>query len=532
VNSPAAWALLLAGSLVAAGLAAIRWLRVAQREHYLPGSVGRFARRWWSIGPNRLLGGAALVGLVGAAAKVAPAGLIAAAAVAVGPFGLSLRGRTSTLAWTRRLKVLAAVSAALVAAVMGIAEVAAPGWAVVAAAATLAAVAMPLVVDLALVVTAPVERRLGAKFVRRATAKLQSVHPTVVAITGSYGKTGTKGYVAHLLRGSLTVVPTPKSYNNQSGLSRAVNEQLLPGTDVFVAEMGTYGPGEIAAMCSWVPPDVAVITAIGPVHLERMKSEERIVEAKAEILEQARVAVLNIDHPLLAALADRVAAEGQKKLWRCSAVDRRAEVCVVHDDGSLRVFLAPGGHDSRQIAVVPGGDAPATNVACAVAVALELGVAADVIATRLPTLAPAPHRRQVSDARSGARVIDDTYNSNPAGAAAALLLLARLSHSEAAPPGEGSKRVVVTPGMVELGDRQDEENTRFAAAAAAVATHLLVVGQSNAPALRAGHRQVPEAVRAQLIRCATREEAVRWVAEHLGPGDVVLYENDLPDHHP
>lgn len=198
--------------------------------------------------------------------------------------------------------------------------------------------------------------------------------------------------------------------------------------------------------------------------------------------------------------------------------------------GSSRRREGPDGAASgrRQIAVVSGIDAPATNVVCAVAVALELGVAPEVIAARLPTLASAPHRREVSEAQSGARVIDDTYNSNPAGAAGALLLLERLSGTL----GGGGKRVVVTPGMVELGERQFEENRRFGASAAAVATHLLMVGHTNAVALRAGWTSVAEADRAQLLRCATRDHAVRWVAQNLGPGDVVLYENDLPDHHP
>jgi UDP-N-acetylmuramoyl-tripeptide--D-alanyl-D-alanine ligase len=371
------------------------------------------------------------------------------------------------------------------------------------------------------VITEPLERRLGARFIRRARAKLASVHPTVVAITGSYGKTSTKGYVAQLLTGSVTVVPTPKSYNNQSGLSRAVNENLLPGTDVFVAEMGTYGPGEIADMCAWVPPDIAVITAIGPVHLERMGSEERIAAAKAEILQPAPVVVLNVDNPWLARLAERAQADG-KKVWRCSAVDRTANVCVAHDDGALRVYLNPPG---RQIAHLKGLDAAPTNIACAVAVALELGVAPGTIATRLPTLAPAPHRREVTTGANGAIVIDDTYNANPAGAAAALQLLGRLG-------APGHERVVVTPGMVELGPRQYEENTRFAEHAAGLATHLLVVGETNAAALTAGWRAAPEDRPGPLIRCATRERAVEWVSGHLGPGDAVLYENDLPDHFP
>ncbi len=102
---------------------------------------------------------------------------------------------------------------------------------------------MPLLVDAACVVTAPFERRLSNHFVDEATARLARVAPTVVAVTGSYGKTSTKGHIAHLVRPSLTVVATPASFNNRVGLARAVNEHLAEGTEVFVAEMGTYGPG-------------------------------------------------------------------------------------------------------------------------------------------------------------------------------------------------------------------------------------------------------------------------------------------------
>ena len=523
MNGTLVQALLLAAGSGAAGLAGVRWLRVAQREHYLAGSVIRFARRWWSIGHNRLLGSAALVGVVGAAIGVTSAGLIAAGAVAAGPFGLTLRGRTSKLRWTRRLRLLALVAGLIGAVVIGLAAAGA-GLAAAAAAATLTAIAAPVVVDAALLLTAPIERRLGRRFVDQAGAKLKAVHPTVVAITGSYGKTSTKGYVAHLLAGSVTVVPTPKSYNNQAGLARAINEQLTPGTDVFVAEMGTYGPGEIAEMCAWVTPDVAAITAIGPVHLERMGSEEQVLEAKSEILARAKVAVLNIDNPWLAPVAARLEAAGTR-LWQCSALDRRADVCVVADGDALRVFYrSPGEPGAREIARASGLDAAATNVAVAVAIALELGVAPEQIMTRLPDLPTAANRRQVTTGRSGATIIDDTYNANPAGATAALRQLARL----AGPDGDGRRRVVVTPGMVEMGTRQADENTRFARAASEIATDIVVVGLTNAAALTAGARAGTAAV----VRVPTREHAVAWVSARVGPGDVVLYENDLPDHFP
>jgi UDP-N-acetylmuramoyl-tripeptide--D-alanyl-D-alanine ligase len=530
MNGTVAQLVLLSASLVAACLAGIRWLRVAQREHYLPGSVVRFAGRWWSLGPNRLLGAAAVVGLAAAALRVTPAGLVAAAAVACGPFGLRLRGRSAKLVWTRRLKLLAAVAGSITALLVGLAALG--GIAVAAAVATLLAIAVPVVVDAALALTAPLERRLGSRFVRQASAKLEAVHPTVVGITGSYGKTSTKGYVAHLLTGSLVVVPTPASFNNRAGLARAVNENLVPGTEVFIAEMGTYGRGEIAEMCEWVRPDIAVITAIGPVHLERMGDEEHIAQAKAEILVPARVGVFNVDNPWLARLADRAEADG-KRVYRCSASDTQADVCVVDDDEAVRVVIADTRRrgeagraceaSSAELAKLAAGDAPATNVACAVAVALELGVRPDLIAKRLVDLPTAAHRRQITTGRTGATIIDDTYNANPAGAAAALGLLARLAT-------DAHRSVVVTPGMVELGDRQEMENARFAEAAAQTATDIVIVGQTNAAWLAAGATRAASQTR--VVRMATREQAVEWVTQQVGPGDVVLYENDLPDHFP
>lgn len=493
--------------LVAAALAGVRWLRVAQREHYAPGSVTRFAGRWWGRDPNWILA-AQIILCVLFSPVILPLGVSAALGVAVGPLGLGLRGRTSKLAWTRRMRTLAGAWALLHVLLVGLALVIglAPFISVLAAALT------PVLVDWALFLTAPLERRMVQPFVKRAAARLKQVHPTVVAITGSYGKTSTKGYVAHLVEATLSVVATPASFNNRAGLARAVNEQLLPGTEVFVAEMGTYGKGEIAELCAWCRPEIAVITAIGPVHLERMGSEEAIVEAKAEILEGARVAVLNVDHPLLASLAVRRAEAGQKVV-RCSATTTDSEgVSVVGDE--VRV-------SGRLVARLADTDAPPTNVACAVAVALELGVAEDVIAARLASLPTARHRLSVTTGSSGAVVVDDTYNANPAGAARALTVLAAHSSSE-------GKRVVVTPGMVELGRRQYGENASFAAAAAATASHVVVVGATNRRALLAGAARGP----AQVVVMAKRDQAVAWVREHVGDGDAVLYENDLPDHFP
>ncbi|MGH9073801.1 MAG: Mur ligase family protein, partial [Acidimicrobiales bacterium] len=419
---------------------------------------------------------------------------------------------------------------------------------------------VPLTVGLACWATAPLERRLADPFVRSAAERLARVGPTVVAITGSYGKTTTKGYVAHLLGTSRSVVASPASFNNRAGLARAVNEHLAVGTEVFVAEMGTYGPGEIAELCSWTRPAVAVITAIGPVHLERFGSEERIVEAKSEILAGARAIVLNVDDARLAAVAARAAGEG-RRVWRCSGLDPSADVHVGVGGGEMAAGppLAPcppsgaapepgpvvtvrGRRLGCLAAGAPGAGswAAPTNVACAVAVALELGVDPPEVARLLGSLPVAPNRLSVLTAGGGFTVLDDTYNSNPAGARLALAALEGAGT-------EGGRKVLVTPGMVELGRRQAAENEAFAAAARPVVTYLVVVGRTNRRALllgigagdRASGDPAAEAAaggrpgrRPQVEAVATREQAVAFVRAHLGPGDVVLYENDLPDHYP
>jgi UDP-N-acetylmuramoyl-tripeptide--D-alanyl-D-alanine ligase len=333
----------------------------------------------------------------------------------------------------------------------------------------------------------------------------------VVAITGSFGKTSTKEYARHLLAGSVHVVASPASFNNRLGLARAINEGLDPGVQVLIAEMGTYGPGEIADLCRWIPPDVAVITAVGPVHLERFGSVEAIARAKAEILQGAATAVVNWDDPLV-----RRAAEGRPgvRLVRCSAVAEDAEVSVLTEEGTLVVRVL--GEEAGRL---PAGNIFPMNVACAVGVAHALGVPAARIAERLGGLPQPQHRGVAGRTDTGVLVIDDTYNSNPAGARAAVERLA----AEAA-----GRTALVTPGMVELGRRQAGENRDLAAFAAARVADIVVVGRTNRRALLAGAR----AGAARVLAVAHRPEAVAWVTANFGDGDGVLYENDLPDHYP
>ncbi|MCY7395446.1 MAG: UDP-N-acetylmuramoyl-tripeptide--D-alanyl-D-alanine ligase [Nocardioides sp.] len=492
----------------------LRWWRVAQREHYAPGRILAMIGIWCRAqrATALVLAGIVLVAAGGAAMALASRplgaglGIVAAVAWLTWPAGLALVPDTSRLALTDRVKRLVAVTLVLHL-VLG-AGLAALG------AVALLPVVTPLVLELALLLLAPVEQGMGRKYQVSAATKIRQVHPRVVAITGSYGKTSTKNYATHLISGRWSVLASPASFNNVMGLSRAVNDRLVPGTDVFVAEMGTYGPGEISALCEIFDPEVSAITTIGEAHLERMKDRATIVRAKSEILLPARTVVLNVDVPELAALADTYAAS--KRVIRCSVTPGTpADVAVLAGPGGWSLVLAGTAH---RVDLPAETDHP-INVAIAVGLAIALDVPEKTLLERLGTIPATPHRAEASVTASGWVIIDDTYNANPEGAAAALARATELA-------GEGGTVWTITPGMVELGSEQAARNADLARSATASAQHrLCVVGHTNRAALQAGD---PE--RTELF--ANREAATQRVTSAAGARDVVLYENDLPDHYP
>ena len=497
------------------GIAAqsLRWLRVAQREHYIAGSVTRFYRRWsrqghWQLGPStgripHFEFAALTVCAVGIALSPLSAVMASAVFAWTFPFGLGIRGRTSPLHWTRRLTTLALVVVVLNSALLSLCLLV--YWPT----ACLVVFLAPWTVEAGLWLCEPYETRQAMRFVAAAEKKLQAVHPIIVGVTGSFGKTSTKNHLADLLGPNFGAVATPKSFNNRAGLSRSINELLGGDSRVFIAEMGTYGPGEIADLCSWCPPSIAVITAIGPVHLERMKHLHVIEKAKMEIAEQAHTVIVNVDDDLLAQWPMRIS--GKKFLTAGSR--NAADVRVIRDAHTWRLLI-----EGREVAVVPAvSGIRETNLACAIAAARELGATMDDIVGRIASLRVVYNRSTVSVAPSGVTVIDDTFNANPQSSMSALETLVRL-------PVTG-RRVVVTPGIVEMGSMQYPANEFFAHEVFTKGCELVIVQRTNASALRSGFGPSARFF-------ATRPRAVEWVRHELTGRDAVLYLNDLPDHYP
>ncbi|HET6940274.1 MAG TPA: UDP-N-acetylmuramoyl-tripeptide--D-alanyl-D-alanine ligase [Nocardioides sp.] len=488
----------------------LRWWRVAQREHYEPGRLFVMAAIWCRAQPVNLLALGAIVVLCLVGLAVPLVGLVGAVVWLLWPPGLALVRSGTKLVWTPRVRRLAAITVLLHVVVTGF------FIAIGEAVSLVPLLALPIA-ELALLAAHPLEEHLSKKYEVSAATKIKQVGPRVVAITGSYGKTSTKNYAAHLIGGRWSVLASPASFNNVLGLARAVNDRLVPGTDVFIAEMGTYGPGEIARLCRLFPPEISAITTIGEAHLERMKDRATIVRAKSEILEPAQTVVLNVDVPELAEAAEKYAAT--KRVIRCSTTagtsGGAADVVVRRDGENWLVRLG----DTSQAVTLPAEVGHPINVAIAIGLALAVDVPEQTILDRLATVPATPHRAETTSLDTGVTVIDDTYNANPEGAAQALARAVSLA-------GEGGTVWTVTPGMVELGPEQVRRNADFARAATAdEGMRLVIVGRTNRAALSAG-----EASRTQVF--GSRDEAARHVMAAASAGDVVLYENDLPDHYP
>jgi UDP-N-acetylmuramoyl-tripeptide--D-alanyl-D-alanine ligase len=533
----------------------LRWMRVLQREHYEASAMARFVARWSSPQIATVPKSKVRVAQLDVAVLMAPRDefqgasryeqdrhrpkpekgirrpvtlthvlifafvvalffknevFLVAVAVLYGlfcPWGLSIRGRTSALVWTRRATTTAVVATVAALGVAFVGLVASRPW----FPAAVVVWAVPILLDLTTRVLKPYEEYRSKKFVDEAVARLNRVRPRVVAITGSYGKTSTKHHVVQLM-GDDGVVVTPRSFNNRAGLSRAINENLADGTRIFVAEMGTYGPGEIRALCSWCVPEIAVITAIGPVHLERMKRLDVIEGAKIEITERANVVIVNIDDLVLARWPQRLSDAG-KRVRTAGSTNEAASVRVIVDGPNWTVTVegAEVGSGPAIAGVQP------TNLACALAVAIELGLDSALLLGRLRNVHALENRSNVVTATSGVEVIDDTFNANPASASSALKVLAALPLS--------GRRVVVTPGLVELGREQYGENLALARKVAFNHAELVIVNRTNAVPLTLGFD-------GPVRRFNTRDEAVTWVRSALVTGDGVLYLNDLPDHYP
>jgi UDP-N-acetylmuramoyl-tripeptide--D-alanyl-D-alanine ligase len=545
--------LLIAALFVVGGLAwlavvaldARRLLHVLQLEEYELRRFWRWVRATPGVGvPQAQTRAAYVLIMLGLAVNVLMAGLPVVSFVLAQLMGLYLlvaavwawSGRTrpevkKPLVWTKKALLTTALSLALVAVTLGPLVAAWLRQPSEGLSAILLIVLgafglghIPAVyLNLATLILWPFQAVVKWAIVQAAAMRLrQRSDLIVVGVTGSYGKTSTKEILATLLGARYRVCKTTGSVNTPVGIARTVLRGLRPDDQVFVVEMGAYVPGNIRDLARLARPRIGVLTAIGEQHLERFGSVENIAKTKYELIEALPadgLAVFNADNAGCRALAARthhvpvrtygLDADGAPDV---TAVDIRTSA-----EGTAFTVRAVG-HGEAAFTSPLLGRHNVANVLAATAVALELGLSLDEIAAAARSLEPVEHRLQLIHGQGGVTVIDDAYNSNPAGARAALAVLAEF-------PG---RKVLVTPGMVELGTMLDERHAELGREAAAVCDYVILIGRRRTTAIAEGALAAGFPAD-HLFVVPTLKEATAQLGRLVSAGDVVLFENDLPD---
>ncbi|HYE57797.1 MAG TPA: UDP-N-acetylmuramoyl-tripeptide--D-alanyl-D-alanine ligase, partial [Rhodothermales bacterium] len=359
------------------------------------------------------------------------------------------------LAWTARMKRLATAAGVLAAVPVLIGAAAgwrdgAPGALTYLSGLLVADFFAPYVVYLAGLLMKPVEASVQEGYKAQARRTLENRPDlTVVAITGSYGKTSTKFIIAELLGQRFNVLATPSSYNTPMGICLVVNNKLRSDHQVLVVEMGMRYPGDIQELCEIARPDVAVVTSVGMAHLETMGSIEAIAKEKGSLLRYMKpggTAILNGDDERV---RDMHGVEGRVLRVSLSGTGdiTGRDVRYGPEGMSLTVRDEATGEEAMLTTPLLGAH-NALNLLLGVAVARALGLRLRAIAQAAGRIKPVEHRLALRQ-EQGVTILDDAFNSNPVGAQSAVEVLGQF---------KTGRRVIVTPGMVELGERQHAEN--------------------------------------------------------------------------
>lgn len=371
----------------------------------------------------------------------------------------------------------------------------------------------------------PIEKRINTYYYTMAQEKIKSMDDLdTVGITGSFGKTSTKFIVDTILKEKYRVLKTPESYNTPMGISKVINSKLTNDYEIFIAEMGARYIGDIKEIAKLVHPKIGVITSIGPAHLETFKNIENIMKTKYELIEELPsdgIAIFNYDNKYLRKLADKTfkekilyGLENQEKL------DIYATDIEVSELGSSFILKDKSGEEIKCTTKLLGKH-NIYNILAGASVAKALGLTFEEIRRGIAKIEPIPHRLNIINPGTGVIVIDDTFNSNPVGVKAALEVLNQFK--------EGRK-IIITPGMVELGDKEEESNREFGVRMSTVCDYVILVGKNRTKPIYKGLKESGYNEN-NIIVVQNLDEATKEFQKIVRPKDVVLFENDLPDNY-
>ncbi len=368
----------------------------------------------------------------------------------------------------------------------------------------------------------PIELSINRHYINDAKRILRECPElTVIGVTGSFGKTSVKFYLNTLLRAKFNVLMTPESYNTPLGIVKTIRGSLKASHDVFICEMGARNVGDIKEICDIVHPKHGVITSVGEQHLETFKTLENIANTKFELADSLP------DGGMLFVNGDSPAAVGHKHPKMTGAFTYglgegcgyRATDLRISEKGSEFTVTTPEGESCGFVTKLIGSH-NVINIVGAIAVSHKLGIPLEKLRPQVRRLECVPHRLQLIN-RSGIIMVDDAYNSNPSGARAALETISMF---------DGMK-ILVTPGMVELGQMQQQCNYEFGREAAQVCDYIILVGEKQTQPIYQGVSEAGFDMGKCYVAHDLNDAISHTYSLKSDKKKIVLLENDLPDNY-
>ena len=378
----------------------------------------------------------------------------------------------------------------------------------------------PLTAIITKAINAPAEKLIAKHYINDARRILKSYENLkVIGITGSYGKTTTKFILNRILSEKFNTVCTPQSFNTPMGVVRTVREKFKPGTEIFICEMGAKRIGDIKEICDIAHPDYGIITSVGEQHLDTFKSVDNVFRTKFELYDavtrKGGICLANADSDAIAQRRDKC----EKAVFFGNGTDCFADNIRYSPAGSTFDLHLRG--ETVTVTTKLLGKHSVSDILAAAVLAHILGVSAADIKCAVGSLCATEHRLELKPFKNGSLLIDDAYNSNPEGCLEAVRVLGSF---------EGMQKTIITPGLIELGEREYDCNYALGLEAAKYCDIIILVGK---------HRSVPlsDAVKAtefntdNLYVVSSFKEAMDVYLPFCRENSVVLLENDLPDNY-
>jgi UDP-N-acetylmuramoyl-tripeptide--D-alanyl-D-alanine ligase len=372
---------------------------------------------------------------------------------------------------------------------------------------------LPLIIGISLAILYPADFWLKKRIFSRAGKIIKHKKATVIGITGSYGKTSAKEILAVMLEKKYPVIKTPENVNTDIGIAEFIinNSSKFDEQTVFIVEMGAYKIGEIARTAEIVKPKFSILTGINESHLERFGSLKNIIQGKFELPERTEeLAVLNLD--------DRTIEENYrrfniKKMIGVSQVEAK-NVLVKSDFQGLEFEWRGEKFETQLLA-----EHNITAILLCASIAQELGIGMDEITDAVKMIVPVAHRLQpIFNSYTGITVIDDSYNGNINGIRSGIDVLQRAR----------GRKVVLTPGLVELGEKSREIHSEIGKLYTQKVDLVLLIDSPGAKHIERAMKSLD--FKNYKVYNNTKE-AHEDLANILKNGDTIIFQNDLTDNY-